>query len=292
MDPKYDFSTEYQIFKSMVDEKIENYWGKEEPLLEGLYKSINYSLNDGKRVRALYAFLVGEIFDVKPEKLLTTAVAIEMIHAASLIMDDLPYMDNAELRRGKPANHIVFGQDVALCASIALISEANRLVLSDQGLGLDERNRASNLLGASFGINGLAAGQYVDLKLKRKNIKYEIIEFINAKKTAALFTAAGEIAAIIGHASEEQLDAIKVFSENVGFAFQITDDILDVKGDEKLVGKDLNKDKMNFVRLVGMNEAEKYAKSYIKTAKASMSVFKEKGKKIIEFGDYLINRGY
>jgi len=279
-----------QEIKKSTDKEIDLALNNSEPMIEGLYKSAIYSAAGGKRVRAVYTNLVGRMFDVDAKSLLKTACAVEMIHAASLIMDDLPYMDDSQLRRGKPANHVVFGQDVALCASIAMLAKANELVLLDENIDSEMKIKINQVLLQSYGFEGLAAGQFVDLKLKRKNIEYEIIRYINDKKTAALFTAAGKAGAIIGKASKKQLKAIEVYSQNIGFAFQIVDDILDVTGDKDIVGKDLSHDSMNYVKLVGKEEADKRAKDYTQKALSALDVFGEKAKELVAFSDFLINR--
>jgi geranylgeranyl diphosphate synthase type II len=278
--------------KQVIDAEIEEILKNKNELIEGLFKSAAYSVSGGKRLRAVFAILVGRIFDISLEKMIKPAVALELIHAASLIMDDLPYMDDSQLRRGKPANHIIFGQDVALLASVALISEANQIVLSDENLTVSERNQVTAMLCGSYGFNGLAAGQFVDLKLKRKDIEFKIFKFINEKKTAALFTASGLIAATIGHAKEKEKKALQAFSENIGFAFQIMDDLLDISGDEKIVGKNLNHDKTNFIQLVGIDAAKNYLKKYHEKAEAALNIFGKKAHELKGFSSYLFKRIY
>jgi len=285
-----NINTFLEEIKRTVDTEIESALLNNEPLIDGLYKSAAYSAGGGKRVRAVFTNLVGNMFGVDKKAMYKTACAVELIHAASLIMDDLPYMDDSQLRRGKPSNHVVFGQDVALCASIALLSKAVDLVLADDLIDLVTRNNIAQILTQSYGFDGLAAGQFVDLKLKRKNIDFTIVEFINAKKTAALFTAAGKAGALIGKAASEQIKAIEEFSENIGFAFQIVDDILDVAGESNVVGKDVEHDKMNFVMLVGKEEAEKQAKEYTEKALQALNIFGETAKELKALSSFLINR--
>ena len=167
-------------------------------------------------------------------------------------------MDNSQLRRGKPSNHVVFGADVALLACIGILSRATQIILKSEQLQGAEKLEIVSVLSRAYGFDGLASGQFVDLKLKDKNIDFDIIQFINQKKTAALFSAASEIAAIIGGATKLEKQALIDFANCVGFAFQIIDDMLDIAGDEKIVGKNLKHDDVNFVKLVGMEKAKEY----------------------------------
>lgn len=276
--------------KRKMDKEIEARFHNENTLTEALYKSAIYSVSGGKRIRAIFAYLLSDLFEIPEEKMLHTACALELVHAASLIMDDLPYMDDAQLRRGKPANHVVFGQDVALLASIGLIAEAAKVTLNDPNLSSDERNQITAALTASYGFDGLASGQFVDLKLKRKNIDFEIIEFINRMKTAALFTAAAKMTAIIGKATDEQMKAVVKFSQDIGAAFQIIDDMLDIAGDEKIIGKQVGQDKMNFVKLVGKEKAQEYLEEYHGKALNTLDIFGDNAGTLKQFSGYLITR--
>lgn len=283
-------SSYLQDIKKRIEEQIDRLLQNENKLIDGLMKSAVYSASGGKRVRAVFTHLIGELFSVPSSNLLMTSCAVELIHAASLIMDDLPYMDDAQLRRGKPSNHVVFGQDVALLASIGLLSKSSQIILEDETLSAEQRIRVLDILTGSYGFDGLAAGQFVDLKLKDKHVDFEIIEFINRKKTAALFTAAGQAAAIIGRATPEQMERIADYAENIGFAFQIVDDMLDIAGDKKLIGKEIGQDKMNFVKLVGEEEAKKYLDRYTNAARQALDVFADKASELQAFGQYLLER--
>ncbi len=276
--------------KKSVDAEIENKLQNDNPLIDALYKSASYSASGGKRVRAIFAYLIAGLFDADEEKMLIPSCALELVHAASLVMDDLPYMDDSQLRRGKPANHVVFGQDAALLASIGLISQALQVVFEDTKLSVEEQNKISALLSGAFGFRGLAAGQFVDLKLRRKNVDFEIIEFINQRKTAALFSAAGQIACIIGKADEKQMEAVKLFSENIGFAFQIIDDMLENAGAKKIAGKNEEYEKLNFVKLVGEEQAQTYLKEYRQKAEEALAIFGNKADDLKAYTDYLISR--
>lgn len=276
--------------KQKVDAEIDKHLQNDNPLIEALYKSAAYSAAGGKRLRAVFTSLIARLFGASPQKLISGACAVELVHAASLIMDDLPYMDDSQLRRGKPANHVVFGQDVALLASIGLISEAAQLLLDDDQLDTNEKNEAALILTSSFGFNGLAAGQFVDLKLQDRVTDFEIFRFINRHKTASLFIAAGKIAALIGKADDKQKNAVLKFSENIGLAFQIVDDIIDSADASDFIGSGQTKDKTNFVNLAGMDKAREYVKEYHQKAEAELNIFGSKADDLKDFSNYLIKR--
>ena len=229
--------------KNLVDAKLEEYMSNSEPLLKGLQESINYTLySGGKRVRPLFCFIAGELFEVPRERLISLACALEMIHTASLIMDDLPHMDDAKIRRGKPANHLIYGQDVAALASIGLLTKAYEVVLNDPGVPEDKKARVVRKLANVVGINGMVGGQFVDLKFSGKSMEYSTLEYIHTHKTASLFVASGSTAAIIGDATEDEIQALETYAKNLGFAFQVLDDLLDATGNVEDVGKSLNND--------------------------------------------------
>jgi len=277
--------------KNEIDIEIEKQLYNENSLTEGLFKSATYSTSGGKRIRAVFIYLMAEtLFGVDNEKILLPACSIELIHAASLIMDDLPFMDNSQLRRGKPANHVVFGADVALLACIGILARATQIILKSDKLQGAEKLEIVSILSRAYGFDGLASGQFVDLKLKDKNIDFNIVHFINQKKTAALFSAASEIASVIGGATKNEKQALIDFANSVGFVFQIIDDMLDLAGDEKIVGKNLKRDEMNFVKLVGVDKAKLYIKEYQLKAEKALEVFGDRAKTLMAFGRYLVER--
>lgn len=276
--------------KKSVDLELDTILQNEDPLIDALYKSSAYSAAGGKRVRAVFTMLIGQLFDVDFSRLLTSACAVELVHAASLIMDDLPYMEDSQLRRGKPANHVVFGQDVALLASIGLLSKAQELLLNDENLSEKTRISVASVLASSFGFEGLVAGQFVDLKLKHKDVNFEIIEYINNKKAAALFSAAGSIAAQIGNAKDSEIEAVKAFARDIGFAFQIIDDFMELEEDEKKPGKASENDKLNFVKIIGKDKARAYLEEYHRKAESELKIFGTKADELKIFNKYLIER--
>lgn len=277
--------------KDYFEEKLVAYATTKEPLLGVLQESINYSLySGGKRIRPLFAFTVGELFGVSREKLTTLACALEMIHTASLIMDDLPHMDDATMRRGKPANHVVYGQDVAALASIGLLTRAYEIVLADPELPDDKKAKVVQRLANVVGIGGLVGGQFVDLKFANQEMEYSTLDYIHNHKTAALFVASGSTAATICDATGEQVEALEEYASNLGFAFQILDDLLDATGTEEEVGKSLQKDKGNFVAFYGAEKCRDLVEQYTNGAIRAIHIFDGKNDKLIVLAQLLLKR--
>jgi len=277
--------------KKLIDAKLEQYTSNEEPLLNGLQESVNYTLySGGKRVRPLFCFIVGELFDVPKEKLISLACALEMIHTASLIMDDLPHMDDAKVRRGKPVNHLIYGQDVAALASIGLLTRAYEIVLDDPELPDDKKNQVVGRLANVVGINGLVGGQFVDLKFSNEAVDNSTLEYIHTYKTASLFVTSGETAAIIGDATEGEIRALETYAKNLGFAFQILDDLLDVEGNVEEVGKSLKNDNGGFVTLYGVEKSKQLAQEHTDKALDAIKIFNGKNDKLKELGQMLLKR--
>jgi len=281
----------FQETKAYFEQELAKCSATDQPLLSVLQESINYSLySGGKRIRPLFAFAVGELFDVTREKLSTLACALEMIHTASLIMDDLPHMDDATMRRGKPANHVVYGQDVAALASIGLLTRAYEVILADPELPDDKKTKVVERLANVVGIDGLVGGQFVDLKFADQSMEYSTLEYIHSHKTAALFVSSGSTAAIIGNATLEQITALEEYASNLGFAFQILDDLLDATGTEEEVGKSLQKDKGNFVAFYGVEKCRELVENYTNGAIKAIHIFNGKNDKLITLAQLLLKR--
>jgi geranylgeranyl diphosphate synthase type II len=272
-----------------VDRVLQKCMRNDEPLLAKLYNSVNYSLQfGGKRVRPTFCFLVGELFGVERTRLASLACAVEMIHTASLIMDDLPHMDNGKMRRGKAANHRVYGQDVASLASIGLLMRAYELIAEDKKLSDKNRTEVIGNLAINVGLNGMVGGQFVDLKFSNPNLDYSIMKYIHHHKTASLFIASGKGAAIIGKANDEQRLAIEDYAKYLGFAFQVADDLMDSIGSAEVAGKDKKKDRGNFVKLLGVSDSKEIIKQYAERAGNVLKIFKGKGEKLLALRDILL----
>jgi len=282
---------QFEELRKYIDDQLSRYLENKEGLLEGLYESIRYSLfSGGKRIRPIFCFLVGELFDIPKEKLTATACAVEMIHTSSLIMDDLPYMDDAITRRGKASNHLVYGADVAALASMALLMRSYQIVLQDPSLPAAKKSCIAEKLASTTGLQGMVGGQYVDLRLLEKTMSPQVLEFIHAHKTASLFALSGTLAAEIGEASAAEIAAVENYARNLGLAFQLADDILDTDGSKQETGKSLKKDKCNFVQLYGLDKTKELAKDYTGKATDALQVFDGRNEKLVALGTMLLDR--
>jgi geranylgeranyl diphosphate synthase type II len=277
--------------KEFIDVKLEQHTCNEEPLLKVLQESVNYTLYaGGKRLLPLFSLIVGGLFDVPREKLASLVCALEMIHTASLIMDDLPHNDDAQMRRGKPANHVVYGQDVAALASIGLLTRAYEVVLNDPGLPDDKKTKIVSKLANTVGIDGMVGGQFVDLKFSNQSMEYQTLEYIHTHKTASLFVASGATAAIIGDAKDHEIQAVENYARNLGFAFQIQDDLLDSMEKIDEIGKPLRNHKGDFIALYGIDKSKKVVKEYTNNAIEAIKIFDGKNDKLTALAQMLLKR--
>lgn len=279
-----DFSKKFNTYIPQFFNKPE---GKEKRILEAMEYSV---LNGGKRLRPFLLCEVANLFGKSFNDALETAISLEMLHTYSLIHDDLPAMDDDELRRGKPTCHIAFDEATAVLAGDGLLTYAFE-VLANQNIGADVKIKLISMLSNAAGAyNGMIAGQSLDLQAT----KSEEIEAIEVMKTGRLIRYAVEAGAVIGGANKEEFDALSSYAKKIGQAFQISDDILDIKGSQEKMGKTLKKDieqnKVTFVALYGLEKAEEIARKMIESAKADLSFFGGKEKKLLDLADFIISR--
>jgi geranylgeranyl diphosphate synthase type II len=203
------------------------------------------------------------------------ACAVEMVHASSLILDDLPSMDDATLRRGKPTLHKVAGEAGAILASVGLLSGAFALVASAPGLKDRARLESSERLAEAIGAAGLVGGQVADLEATGQRLDLEALEYIHSHKTGALFIAAAEIGAIAAGGRARDVDALRRYAKNLGLAFQITDDLLDYSGNPATTGKDagLDRNRTTFVNLCGIDGARRLTDELIAASLVALTPF-------------------
>ena len=234
-----------------------------------LHEAIRWSLfAGGKRVRPVIVYAVGETFGATPDRLAASAAALEMVHTYSLIHDDLPSMDDDDLRRGRSTCHKQFDEATAILAGDVLQTLAFRAIADDEQLSDAERVRViSTLANESATPYGMVAGQQLDLDAEGKTLSIDEIEAIHSRKTGALISAAAEIGAVIGGAGMDETHAIKQYSERLGLLFQITDDLLDVtQGTESLgktAGKDAASRKATYPGLLGVDGAREKASALL-----------------------------
>jgi geranylgeranyl diphosphate synthase type II len=229
-------------------------------------RAMRYSLlAPGKRIRPVMAMLAAAAFGGRDQDALDPACAIEMVHTASLILDDMPSMDDAAMRRGRPSNHRRFGEDVATLAAFALLNRAYAVVAKAEGLSSEQKNDLVLQLTGAVGEDGVIAGQMDDLRSDRDSAGVGEVESIHHRKTGSLFLAAVEIGARAAGVPEERLEPVRLFAANFGLSFQALDDVADHDSMAERLGKDVRKDvdKATFVSALGSrrarSEAERFA---------------------------------
>ena len=230
----------------------------------------------GKRVRGVLTIAVGEAIGARTEKLVPAAAAMEMIHTSSLILDDLPSMDDAVLRRGVPTLHREFGEDLAILSAVALLNHAYGFIAQTHAELSPRRWPMQQVMQRVFdavGWNGTIAGEAVDLHSEGSRLDFDTLEFIHSRKTGALFAAAAAVGAMLANVHPAPLQRIEVFAKNLGLAFQITDDILDVTAAPEVLGKDVGKDeqRLTFVKLAGVEGARKLSEELVETSLNAIS---------------------
>jgi geranylgeranyl diphosphate synthase type II len=214
-----------------------------------------------------------ELCKGRGEDALPLACAVEMVHASSLILDDLPSMDDATLRRGKPTLHKVVGEANAILAAVSLLNGAFEMIQEAPGLNDRRRVRATARLAEAIGAAGLIGGQVADLEATGTKLDLEALEFIHSHKTGALFIAAAELGAIAAGGSSRDVEVLRRYAKNLGLAFQITDDLLDYSGSPGTTGKDagLDRDRTTFVNLCGIDGARRLADELIAASLAALA---------------------
>ena len=270
----------FESRRKLIDEHLVAIAGRvsaPRPLIEPLRQSI---VSNGKRVRALLLIAVGEALGKKPKHLLDAAAAMEMIHTSSLILDDLPSMDDAIMRRGAPALHRQFGEDLAILTAVALLNHAYGLVAANHRDIHPRRWSAHDLVQRvvdAVGWDGSVAGESVDLHSEGSTLDFDTLEFIHSRKTGALFVAAAAVGAMLANANAATLHRIEIYAKNLGLAFQITDDVLDVTSNVAQLGKDVGKDvqRLTFVKLAGVDGARKLTAELVGTSLAALAPMRD-----------------
>ncbi len=263
------------------------------PLIDAMHYGV---FNGGKRIRPLLVYLGCEVLGTDLALADKPAAAIELIHAYSLIHDDLPSMDDDHLRRGKPTCHIKFNEATAILAGDALQTLAFETLGSDRRLPAQTRLDLVQALATASGASGMVAGQAIDLEFEHKQADAASLEEMHRRKTGDLITTCLKFAAIIADATPDHSDALVKYGSDLGLAFQIRDDILDITGDEAVIGKplgsDLNNEKSTFTSLYGLDEASNKLHQTVERAIAALSGFGEKGKALIDMAKFIELRSH
>jgi geranylgeranyl diphosphate synthase type II len=261
-----------------------------------IHQAMRYSVfAGGKRLRPILFLEAGRLFGGNEKSLLQVGCALELIHTYSLIHDDLPALDNDDLRRGKPTSHRRFGEATAILAGDALLTRAFE-VLSAPGLAAADRQlRAIHELASAIGTRrGMVAGQVVDLETTNAEIDAATLEYIHSAKTGALIRASVRSGAICSEVSESDLASITAYGEKIGLAFQIADDLLDVLGSQEALGKAVHKDdrqkKATYPALHGVEKSQRIAAELIRDACGALEPFGERARRLQDIARYLIER--
>ena len=287
---------------SGIAEKVDGYldkWlpQKDEEHSANLNEAMRYSvMAGGKRIRPALTVLVAEGLGFKGEAVYRAGCAYELYHSASLIHDDLPCMDDDDLRRGKPTNHKVFGEAIAVLAGDCLMLMPYEwfVKLSEYGVSNDKIVKIMSIANEAFTYRGVIGGQMLDLLYENQKVDQEKLEHIHLGKTAALLCAPILTGAVLADASDEELDCLKTYAQKIGLLFQIVDDILDIESDASTLGKNTGRDvalgKSTYPALLGLDGAKEYAK---KTCDEAIKAIEPLGKRLDDLKSlalYLLHR--
>jgi len=285
------------ILKKETEEWLNSYFQNKGSYNKKAYEAMNYSVNiGGKRIRPILMLLTYCLYNEDYKKIMPIAGAIEMIHTYSLIHDDLPCMDNDDLRRGKPTNHKVYGEALAVLAGDGLLNEAMNIMFRYIMEKDPKAIEACTYLGECAGVEGMIGGQVVDILGSGKIISEEELLYMHSKKTGALIKAAIICGALLGGASEEDVKTLTAFGEKLGLAFQIKDDLLDVIGDTKVLGKKVKSDeennKTNFVTTYGLEECKNKCILLTKECEELLRSLDKNTVELEQITEYLLKREF
>ncbi len=287
---------EYMLHKiTLINNVLPTLYPDNTALNKILAQSMNYSLNaGGKRLRPLMLMAAADAAGADGGKYVRIGCAIELIHTYSLIHDDLPAMDNDDYRRGKLTNHKVYGDAMAILAGDALLTLAFDIIASEPDIAPGTLIKVIREMSCAAGPEGMVGGQAIDLLSENKHIDITELRKLHSAKTGALFCAAIRSGAILAGASDDELKALTVYAEEFGLAFQITDDILDVTGDDKKIGKPVGSDEKNhkstYVSLLSLAEAKQLAQASVNNAVAALEPFGDRAEFLRALVKRLIDR--
>lgn len=292
----------FDDYKNLIEEHLLDFIPDVDHKSITLYEAMKYSLaSGGKRIRPVLLLSACDFCGGNIEEALPYACAIEYIHTYSLIHDDLPCMDDDDLRRGMPTNHKMFGEDVATLAGDGLQAAAYEAMTRDMFLYFDDINALRKRIKASYeiskgsGCRGIVAGQIADMEAEDMSCSKPMLDYIHLTKTAALIVAAVRAGAHLGNADDKMLEDLTVYAENLGLAFQICDDILDVEGQEEEMGKKAGMDSINkkatYPALYGVEQSKERLNTLTKTAIDAMKPYYDNAEVLTKLAKDLAVRG-
>lgn len=292
---KFDLKEYVTEKRKLIEEFINEYFNP--PINPSiLHDSVLYSLTaGGKRLRPILCISAYEACGGE-KNIVPYATALEFIHTYSLIHDDLPAMDNDDLRRGKPTNHKVFGEAIAILAGDGLLTEAFTILSNTSYAKISPETLLKVIyeISISAGLRGMVAGQALDLISEGKEPDRETVEFIHLHKTAALIRASVKAGALLAETTEERVSCLEKYGQSIGLAFQIVDDILDIEGTTEEMGKpkgsDLERGKMTYPRVFGIEESRKKAKELVDQAIELLRDFGKEAEPLREIARYITKR--
>ena len=296
-----EFKENLKKYQNIINEELEKYLRKENCPEKTLNNSMEYSLMaGGKRLRPILVLATYELFRDSYEEAMPFAVAIEMIHNFSLIHDDLPEVDNDDFRHGKPTNHKQFNHPTALLAGDGLLNQAY-IVLSDEILYSVENQYKENFYSKvkafnefTKAVDRMIVGEYLDTELEGQQISKEMLEYIHINKTGALLKLCVRMGAILAEASEKDIERLTIYSEKIGLAFQIKDDILSEEGNPEITGKPVGNDKelckCTYVSYYGLDGAKQELNKIIEEAIGQIKIYGEKSEFLRQLALYIKDR--
>ena len=278
-----------------TDGYLDKYLAEKDNPQNIIYKAMRYSVfAGGKRLRPILMMNTCNMCGGDVNEVIPFACALEMIHTYSLIHDDLPAMDNDDLRRGMPTSHIKFGEAIAILAGDALLNKAFEVVSQYNGNNPQRAIKAMNMLAVSSGTEGMIGGQIVDMESEGKDITLDELKYLHLNKTGAIIRSACTVGALMGGASDGEIKAVDEFAQNLGVAFQIQDDILDVTSTLEELGKPVFSDEKNekttYVTLYGIEKSKEIVKKLSDDACDILSSFGERAEFLVELTKYLTDR--
>jgi geranylgeranyl diphosphate synthase, type II len=284
------------VIRGEINEWLGSYFSNKGTYEKKIFEAMSYSLNaSGKRIRPLLFLLGCNMFSSDYKKAIPVAGAIEMIHTYSLIHDDLPAMDNDDLRRGKPTNHKVFGEAIAILAGDGLLNEAMNIMFRFCCENNAQKNlNACRLVSESAGVDGMIGGQVIDMLSENTSIPIEQLYTMHRKKTGALIKASILSGAMVGGAEAGELELMAEYGEKLGLAFQVKDDILDVTGDTKVLGKmaksDIENNKTTFITEYGLEKCIELCSELTEECMENLKKINKDTLYLEELTTYLLNR--